>query len=116
MMRVILMGVLALSLAGCSSIRDRFGFAQNPEVFDGQRFRGTAKAPRGDRQSFVATAKPVSKSFDGAIEAARYEGIQHCIRYFGTSDIVWDSGPDTPREAMQIDNDTLIFRGTCEDK
>ncbi|WP_136441446.1 hypothetical protein [Pacificoceanicola onchidii] len=115
MIRVVLLSALALSAAGCSSINDRFGFGQNPEVFDGQRYRTAAKSERGNRASFVATARPVSASLDGAIEAARYESIQHCIRYFGTSDIDWASGPDTPREALQIEDDTLTFVGTCLD-
>ncbi|WP_425098432.1 hypothetical protein [Tropicibacter sp. S64] len=116
MKRVILLGVLALSLAGCGGLRDKFGFGANPEIFDGQRFNGGVRSERGNRVNFVATARPVSKSFTGAIEAARYEGIQHCIKFYGTSDIDWQEGPDAPREAMRVENDTLTFRGTCLDK
>lgn len=115
MIRVVLLSALALSVSGCASINDRFGFGQNPEVFDGQRYRTNSKSERSNRLSFVATARPVSASFDGAIEAARYEAIQHCIKFYGTSDIVWEVGPDTPRESLQIEDDTLTFAGSCVD-
>lgn len=115
MKRVVLTGLVALMLSGCG-LRDKFGFGANPEVFDGVRFNSNVKAARGDRENFVATARPVSKSFNGAIEAARYEGIQHCIRFYGTSDIEWTVGPDTPREAMTVEKDTLVFTGRCLDR
>ena len=116
MMRIVILGSLVLTLSACSSgLGDRFGFGKGSEFFDGQRYTGSAKADRSDRSHFVASVKPVSASFDGAIEAARYEGVQHCIKYYGTSDIAWDVGPDTPREALVIEKDTLTFMGTCQE-
>lgn len=105
----------ALALSGCG---ERFKLIQRGDVFDGQRFRGSAKTDRQDRQDrqmFVATVRPVSASFEGAVQAATHQGTKHCIEYYGTSEIDWEIGPDTPREALVIDNDTLTFMGTCRD-
>ncbi|CUH80297.1 hypothetical protein [Tropicibacter naphthalenivorans] len=113
MLRIAIMVALALSVTGCSKI----GIKRAPGVlFDGQKFRASAKSTtRSDRQHFVASVKGVSKSFDGAVEAAEYQGTRHCLKYYGTSDIDWDVGPDTPREALVVDNDTLTFLGMCRD-
>ncbi len=114
--RLIVITGLVLSTAACSGgLGNRFGFGKDKEFFDGQRYQGSAKSDRSDRHQFVASVRPVSASFDGAIEAARYEGVKHCIKYFGTSDIIWSVGPDTPRDALVIEKDTLSFAGTCEE-
>ncbi len=83
-------------------------------LFDGQAFRGKAAAvSKDDRRVFTATVSPVSASIDGAVEAARYEGMKYCIENYGTSDILWTIGPDTPRESLVIDRDALTFQGSC---
>ncbi|APZ54893.1 hypothetical protein [Salipiger abyssi] len=108
--RVLLLGcaTLMLSLAACGkySKANRFEYG-------GMVFPGSAKAVRGDRKSFVATAGPASASLDGAVAAARYQGIKYCIDYLGTSDIDWQVGPDTPPEQLMIESDKVTFRGSC---
>lgn len=110
--RFALLAMMMLAMAGCSKIE--LNMSKKP-VFDGQQYRGKVKADRSDRQHFVSTVRPVSKSFDGAILAAEYEGVRHCIEFFGTSDITWDIGPQTNRDDLVIENDTLSFEGTCHD-
>lgn len=114
--RLAILVLLGLSVSGCSN----FGlFAQKSDpTFDGYRFGGKAKAQteKTERQHFVATVKPVSKSFDGAREAAEHKGIRHCIEYFGTSDIDWEVGPNTDPSALVVDNDSLTYMGTCRDQ
>lgn len=114
--RVVLNGALAvcaaLALASCSSLG---GGGQNQIVHDGIQFHGKSKAIKGDRRSFVATARPATRSIEGAIEAARYEGVKYCVGYLGSSDIAWQVGPDTPRDQLTVQDDTLTFRGTCEE-
>jgi hypothetical protein len=109
-----------LVLPGCSRLGLGLDLGRGDtrfDVFDGQTFRGGARAPeRQDRQTFVATARPASNSLDGAVRAAEYNGIKHCIRYFGTSDIVWEVGPDTAPEALPVADDTLSLRGRCVDR
>nr|WP_274705515.1 hypothetical protein [Salipiger pentaromativorans] len=104
-----MLGCLALSLTACSKL----GGGANRFEYGGVYFSGNAKAVKGDRASFVATAKPVSASLDGAIEAARYEGVKYCIKYLGTSNIAWQVGPDTPKEQLVVEKNGLTFRGTC---
>ena len=107
MRALILLASAALVLAACGQ-RD-----PNRIAFDGVFYRADAKAPRNDRKNFVATVRPVSEGLEGARAAGGYEGIQHCITYYGTSDIAWTVGPDTPPEALSVENDTLTFEGTC---
>ncbi len=112
MFRVMTACTLVLAIGGCSWL----GLGRNTEqTFDGVYFRGEASAPRNARQRFVASVGPVSQSMEGAIEAARYKGVQHCINYYGTSDIDWEVGPDTPRDALVTEGDRLTFVGTCRD-
>ncbi|WP_417721947.1 hypothetical protein [Salipiger sp.] len=111
--RVIRTGALAicaaLALASCDSIGGR----ANQITYEGIPFKGKSKAIKGDRMSFVASAKPASRSIEGAIQAATYEGVKYCIARLGSSDITWQIGPDTPREQLVVQDDTLTFRGTC---
>lgn len=92
--------------AGCTSSEDRI-------LFDGQYFN--AKLRKVDRQLdvFTVTVKPVSKSVEGALAAGQYEAIIHCVNYFGSSDIEWTVGPDTPSEQLSVVNDVLTLQGRC---
>ncbi len=83
-------------------------------AFDGHVFRASAKqtAKRTQPAAFSVTVNGVSKSFDGAREAGRHEGIRFCIRNFGSSRIDWSVGPDT--EQLQVENDKLTFVGRCQ--
>lgn len=83
-------------------------------LFEGEYFRTkAARLDRDQRQDFTVQVGNISQSFQGALEAGRYEGTRYCIEEFGTSDIIWLSGPDDDPETLQIDNDRLTLRGTC---
>lgn len=117
MLRIAIIAVLAVSVAGVSGCA-KLGIGKNRSeiTFDGHAFRGHAKGDRGKEPvHFVATVRGVSKSMDGAVQAAEYQGIRHCLAHYGTSSIDWDVGPDTPRDALVTENDTLTFMGTCRD-
>lgn len=115
MNRTVCLVLLGLSLSGCGFAENLVGGGADP-VFDGQRFRGGAKVvERGDLAHFVSTVRPASRSVQGAILAAEYEAIRHCIHFYGTSDIAWEVGPDTPPSAFVIENDQLSLRGRCID-
>lgn len=94
--------------AGCTSSEDRI-------LFDGEYFN--AKLRKVDRQLdvFTVTVKHVSKSLKGALAAGEYEAITHCVNYYGTSDIVWTVGPDTPEEQLSIVKDVVTLQGRCPD-
>ncbi|WP_047997007.1 hypothetical protein [Puniceibacterium sp. IMCC21224] len=107
MRTVLLITCATLVLASCT--RDR----ANVHAFNGVNYRGKVSSTRADRQHFVATVSPVSKGLEGAIEAGRYEGTKHCIEFYGTSDIDWVVGPDTPQDQLRLDGDALTFQGAC---
>lgn len=112
MVRVLCILAMAATLGGC----ERAGvFQRNAPVFDGQRFRTQVKTERKNRQEFSVTVSTVSKSLKGAIAAGEYKAIQHCIQYFGTSDIDWTLGPDTDPATLPVVNDSITFRGACRD-
>lgn len=98
----------ALSLVACGDRRDE------RVLFDGEYFRAkAARIDRDQRQDFTVQVGDISRSFQGALEAGRYEGTRYCIEEFGTSDIIWSSGPDDDPESLQIDKGRLTLRGTC---
>jgi hypothetical protein len=96
----------ATVLAGCTDSKNRI-------AFDGQFFR--AKVAKVDKQRHVFTVRirDVDRSIDGAREAGRHAGVSYCVENFGSSKITWTVGPDTPPEALQIVDNTLIFEGVC---
>lgn len=96
------------SLVACGERRDE------RVLFEGEYFRTkAARIDRSKRQDFTVQVGNISQSFQGALEAGRYEGTRYCIEEFGTSDIIWVSGPDDDPETLQIANDRLTLRGTC---
>ncbi|MEP3637853.1 MAG: hypothetical protein ABJN14_11400 [Paracoccaceae bacterium] len=106
--RFLLMGLVmisALILAACSR--------SDAVTFDGQVYR--AKLSKVDRQliEFSVEVSPVSASFEGALEAGRFEATRHCIENFGTSVIDWETGPDDDPETLAVVKDTLSFQGSC---
>ena len=106
-MKILIPGLIAvLALTGCTNDDDRV-------AFDGHFFR--TKVKKVDRQLDVITVqiRDVAQSLDGAREAGRYAGVEHCVKHFGSSDIIWTVGPDTPAEQLQVVDNTLIFSGTC---
>jgi hypothetical protein len=113
-LRAALLLCLLAALAGCGQQGQGIG-RQQQTTFDGQVFRGNATADRDDRQRFVATVRTPSKSLEGAIEAAAHQGTRYCIETFGTSDIDWEIGPDTPPEEFSAEAPTLSLTGRCRD-
>ncbi len=65
------------------------------------------------RDQFVITVSPFSASAEGAREAGRYEATRYCIDLYGSSDVIWQAGPDAEPEALEVSNDTLTLRGAC---
>ncbi len=112
MQRALCLMVISAALAGCGG-GGKGLFHRDVPTFDGQRFGGSVKAARGNRQTFVVTINGVSRSPEGAIAAAEYKATQHCIQYFGTSDVDWQVGPET--RPLPVSGDALTFRGTCRD-
>ncbi len=104
---VVLLGLILMLLAGC-------GGRQEELAFDGQNFRANLSRSGGDRQEFSISVRPVSASFDGALQAGRYEATRYCIENYGTSDVDWVVGPDQQFGTYPIENDTLLLSGACE--
>ena len=105
MMRLGALGLMLLLPAACT-------VKSNAIPFDGEYFRATAKSvDRQARETFDVVVRQVSKSEDGARQAAAHEATRYCIRWFGRSDLVWDVAPDDP--ALVIEDDRLTAQGTC---
>ncbi len=85
-------------------------------LFDGHAFRAKAKPvdKKASPADFTVVVNDVSASLDGAREAGRFEGTKFCIKYFGSSKIVWKVGPDTDPQNLRISDDKLTFAGTCQ--
>ena len=103
--------VLAVAVPTLQACGDR----RNTQfAFDGQFYRSVARKVENDRQVFDVTVSPVSASLDGARAASRYEATRYCVETFGNSTVIWQTDPDAPVEALNIENDTLMLRGMCE--
>ncbi len=106
MKQIVLLCVTASLLAGCTSRDDRI-------AFDGKFFRTKLSKVDGRRDVFTLTVRNASQSINGAREAARYEATVYCVNTYGSSDITWVVGPDTPAENLRLVGDSLTFQGSC---
>jgi hypothetical protein len=95
-----------LALTACENKNDRI-------AFDGEFFRTKVKKVDKQLDVFTVNIRDVSRSLDGAREAGRYAGTEYCVAQFGSSEIEWSVGPETPTEQLQVVDDTLIFSGVC---
>ncbi|KAJ04890.1 hypothetical protein JQT66_03315 [Sulfitobacter mediterraneus] len=98
--------MVAALLAGCTN-KDKL------TPFEGFYYR--TKVAKVDKQLdvFTVTVRDASQSVEGARQAGEHAAISHCVRFYGTSDIEWTVGPDTPAEELRIVDDRLIFSGRC---
>ncbi|MCG6903652.1 MAG: hypothetical protein LJE68_13325 [Rhodobacter sp.] len=79
MTRLLLLGLLAFSLASCGLVRNTAGrigigsgSANRADVeIEGTRFRARANADGEDKRNFAVTVTPVAVNSDGAREAGR---------------------------------------------
>ncbi|MBK0328722.1 hypothetical protein I5535_15630 [Rhodobacteraceae bacterium F11138] len=97
-------------VSGCS------GRNKNALAFDGVVFKARTKPvdKKVSRADFTATVFDVSRSLDGAREAARYEGTKYCIANYGSSLIDWSVGPETEPGRLSVADDAITFRGRCD--
>lgn len=100
-------GGLILVLAACSQNKD------SRIAFDGVFFKTKASRIDDDRAVFAASASKASLSPDGARQAAAYEALRYCIENFGTSRILWTTGPDIAPESLISDKNVLTLQGEC---
>lgn len=106
MVRVGVISLMAAGLVAC-------GPSEDDVSFDGQFYKASIDTERGSREKFIVSARPVSASLEGAKEAARYEAIVYCVNRYGSSNIQWVVGPDSPDEELTIEKDTLRLQGVC---
>lgn len=109
LLKLIVIAALATG-AGCS------GKKKDRVAFDGVVFKTKTK-PVDKKKSladFTTTIFDVSRSLDGAREAAAYEGVKYCIANYGTSEINWVVGPDTEPENLTVVDDDITFQGQCD--
>ena len=106
MKQIILWCAAAAVLTACTSREDRV-------AFDGKYFSTKISKVDGQRDVFTLRVKNAAQSIDGAREAARYEATVYCVSNYGSSDIVWVVGPDTPPENLRLVDNSLTFQGSC---
>ena len=106
MYKLILSLICVTALVACN---------QNRKVppFEGKYFRAKASKVDKQRDVFTIKVKGVDQSFEGARQAAEYEGQTYCLNLYGSTDIEWNIGPDTPDAEVPLENNTLTYSGTC---
>ncbi|SLN44793.1 hypothetical protein PSA7680_02273 [Pseudoruegeria aquimaris] len=83
------------------------------QTYDGVAFKTKLSSERKARREFAVRVSPAAASVEGAKEAARHEAVRHCIKYYGSSDIDWRVGPDTPLGQLSIIEGAITFAGSC---
>ena len=104
-LRIAACGVALLALAAC-------GGGRTEVAFDGVSY--SASAARGDTpERFVASAGPVSAGLAGAVRAAEHAGKRYCIGAYGSSDIAWQTGPESDPATLPVEGDAVTLEGRC---
>ncbi|GAA6187419.1 hypothetical protein [Litorivita sp. NS0012-18] len=96
----------ALALSACTS-----PFQKNRTVFDGRSYKSKLDVSKDDPAAVMASVGATSETLAGAREAVRHRATTHCIKQYGSSDIVWDISPDA--EEPNIVNGNLVVKGRC---
>ena len=105
-------GVAALALLSLTAC-DRLNRV-NHHPFNGTYFRTSVKSERANRQNFTLTVRRAADNLEGAREAGRYAATKHCVKYRGTSDIIWSQGPDMDVQAFLTQGGELVLAGQCD--
>ena len=104
---VVLALVAVIALSACTKKSERV-------LFNGNYYPTKAKTvDKGDRKSFAVSVRRVDQGLAGAKEAGRHGGKTYCLQNYGTSEIEWAIGPDTPDTALDLSGGRLVFRGAC---
>ena len=98
--------ISAAVLAGCND-------PSKQTLYDGKSFRAKSSKVERQRDVFEVTVRGVSKSPTGARQAAYHEGVSFCLAAFGGSEISWSQDPLDEEIALNVENDTIRFRGRC---
>lgn len=100
-----------LAAAGCGQ-----GLFNRSPAFDNIRFRTPVSTEsRLNRADFTVSVRGADRSIEGARQAAAYAGTQHCITYFGSSEIVWATDPRDDSVDIPLSGDDLVVSGQCQD-
>lgn len=86
-------------------------YTDNQHAFDGVKFSASLKVEKDAPEAFSLRVKKATKSVVGAREAGRYEATKYCVEKFGTSDIAWIMGPDSPD--LELENGNFNLTGSC---
>ncbi|MEL7116284.1 MAG: hypothetical protein AAGP08_11965 [Pseudomonadota bacterium] len=120
-MRIGIILTLAFTLASCGVARNvgntvglGKGATNRTQVeANGVRYKARTASDRADRRAFTATASPVAPDVQSAVDAAVYQATRYCILEFGGSDTDWEVGPDTPLDAVPIQDGSVVLKGRC---
>ena len=103
---------LSLGSSGCS--KDGGGFGKNRMKFDGNYYSTSLKSARRDRQTITVKVSRADQGVAGARQAAKLASTKHCIKFYGTSDVIWDQPMDDDSLTANLREGTLLLSGTCD--
>ena len=107
--RVLAIGILLVSLSGCSLIRPQDG-----EGVAASALPYRASIDRGeDRRDVSVTVRASGATVDEVRESARFPVTRYCLSTFGGSDADWTMDPVTGDWAVSREGETMIFSARC---
>ena len=103
---------LSLGLSGCS--KDGGWFGKNRMKFDGNYYSTSLKSARRERQTIAVKVSRADQGVAGARQAAKMASTKHCIKFYGTSDVIWNQPMDDDSLTLNLREGTLLLSGTCD--
>lgn len=110
-MKKIVILALILGLAGCASLRERFG--GNKEAENSLPYKAERIRVEDPRLVQVAVTAPEGATVDQLRESVRFQATAYCIKTFGNSDTEWTTDPATGDWAFTRQGEVSVFTGRC---
>lgn len=109
LVRGVLFGLIAVSLAGCSLIRPFGG-----EGVSAVALPYSASISKGDDvRDLTVTVKANGASLEDVRESARFPVTRYCLTNYGGSDADWSLDPATGDWAFERDGEDMILTARC---
>ena len=108
--RAAIIGILVLSLAGCSLIRPRTGEGVAAQALP---YRAKVTRDAEDSRTVAVSVDAKQATLDQVRESARFPVTRYCLTFFGASEADWARDPSTGDWAFTRNGETLVLMARC---
>ena len=110
MMRAAMIGLVVLSLSGCSLFRPGTGEGVAAAALP---YKAEITRDNEDPRNVTVRVKAGEASVEQVRESARFPVTRYCLTFFGASEADWTIDPATGDWAVTRDGEEMILNARC---